>query len=166
MWVFDEAQRKIFLGLPVEAFGGNRATRALAFAQTYALLPDAGQVRRNSEEAEQAFARQLAESPEDAQLHVIRGLALAYLGRREEAIREGERGMELLSISKDAYTAAYNLHQVIRIYVVLGEREKALDRLEQLLRIPYYLSPGWLSIDPNFDRLRGHPRFEKLLHNP
>ena len=96
---------------------------------------------------------------------MIRGLALAYLGRREEAIREGERGMELLPISRDAYTAAYDLHQVVRIYAILGEREKALDRLEELLRIPYYLSSGWISIDPNFARLRGHPRFEKLVHS-
>ena len=163
MWVFNEAQRKMFLGLPAEAFGGNRATRALAFAQTYALVPDAGQVRRNSEEAERVFVRQLADSPEDAQLHVIRGLALAYLGRRDEAIREGEIGMELLPISRDAYTAAYNLHQVVRIYILSGKKEKALDRLEELLHIPYYLSPGWISIDPNFAPLRGHPRFERLL---
>ena len=41
--------------------------------------------------------------------------------------------------------------------------EKALDRLEALMKVPYYLSPGWLRIDPNFDPLRGHPRFEKLV---
>jgi hypothetical protein len=47
--------------------------------------------------------------------------------------------------------------------MILGEREKALDLLEPLLGIPYYLSPGWLAIDPNFASLKGHPRFEKLL---
>jgi hypothetical protein len=38
-----------------------------------------------------------------------------------------------------------------------------LERLERLLAIPYYLSPGWLRVDPTFDPLRKHPRFVKLL---
>jgi hypothetical protein len=43
-----------------------------------------------------------------------------------------------------------------------GDMEKAIDLLEPLLKVPYYLSPGWLKIDPGFDPLRGNPRFEKL----
>jgi len=45
----------------------------------------------------------------------------------------------------------------------LGEPDKALDRLEPLLPIPYYLSPGGLRIDPTFALLRGNPRFERLV---
>src|SRR5688500_17262351 len=44
-----------------------------------------------------------------------------------------------------------------------GESEKAIDRLERLLKIPYLLSPGWLRIDPTLDSLRGNPRFQKLV---
>jgi hypothetical protein len=50
----------------------------------------------------------------------------------------------------------------VRIYLLVGEREKALDRLEPLLKVPYYLSPGWLKIDPTFAPLRGNPCFERL----
>jgi len=163
MWVFDDSQREIFLRLPAEAFGSYEAVQALAFAQTYALVADARQLRRCSEVAETGFARQLAETPDDAQLHVLRGLALAYLGRHDDAVLEGERGLSLLPISRDAYSGAYNQHQLVRIYMILGEREKALDLLEPLLKIPYYLSPGWLAIDPNFAPLKGHQRFEALL---
>jgi len=57
----------------------------------------------------------------------------------------------------------YLQHQLARIYLLVGEPEKALDQLEPLLKIPYYLSPDWLRSDPTFDPLRGNPRFERLL---
>ena len=57
----------------------------------------------------------------------------------------------------------YIQHQLARIYILVGEPERALDQLEPLLTIPYYLSPAWLLIDPTFAPLKGNPRFEKLV---
>ena len=51
----------------------------------------------------------------------------------------------------------------MRIYLLVGEPERALDQLELLLRIPYELSPGWLRIDPTFAPLKGNPRFAQLV---
>ena len=132
-------------------------------AQAYALRGDKEKVREYAEEARRAYVQQVREAPDDAQRHVLLGLALAYLGRKEEAVREGERGAALQTIAKDAYDGPYIQHQLARIYIIVGESEKALDLLEPLLKVPYYLSPGWLQLDPNFDPLRGNPRFEKLV---
>jgi serine/threonine protein kinase/tetratricopeptide (TPR) repeat protein len=162
VWVLDEARQKLLMTLPVEAFGGDPASRAIAFAQAYAFKGDAENQRRYAAEAARALSEQLSQSPGDAQLHVIRGLSLAYAGLRDDAIREGESGVAMMPISREAYIGPYIQHQLARIYIILGEMDKALDELEPLLEIPYYLSPGWLRIDPNFAPLKGHPRFEKL----
>lgn len=60
----------------------------------------------------------------------------------------------------------YYQHLLVRIYLLVGEPEKALDQLQPLLRIPYYLSPGWLRIDPTFAPLKGNSRFERLAAGP
>jgi tetratricopeptide (TPR) repeat protein len=89
-------------------------------------------------------------------------VALAYAGRKAEAIREGQRGIALLPSSAED-NGPYYQHQVARIYILVGEPEKAIDQLERLLKMPYYLSPGWLRVDPGFDPLRKNPRFKRLV---
>jgi eukaryotic-like serine/threonine-protein kinase len=163
VWVLDEEQRELLLRLTPSAFDDDRGVWALCLAQAYALRGDPSSVNTYAEEARKAFEEQLRASPNDAQRHVLLGLALAYLGRKDEAVREGERSVALDPASKDATGGTYNQHQLVRIYMLVGEPEKALDQLEPLLKIPYYLSPGWLKIDPNFDPLRKNPRFQQLV---
>jgi serine/threonine-protein kinase len=162
-WVLDDAQQQLLIRLTPGAFDDNRADWGICLAHTHALRGDRVKARAYADTARMAFEAQLRESPDDATLRVLLGVALAYLGRRVEAVREGERGVALLPIAKDAYHGAYPQHQLARIYILVGEPEKALDQLEPLLRIPSYLSPGWLRIDPTFDPLRGNPRFERLV---
>jgi tetratricopeptide (TPR) repeat protein len=163
VWVLDEEQRELLLRLTPSAFDDVRSAWATCLVQAYALKGDAANVRTYAEETKKASEEELRPAPNDSQRHVFLGLALAYLGRKEEAIREGERGVALLPVSKDARNGPYVQHQLARIYMLVGEPEKALDQLEPLLKIPYYLSPGWLKIDPNFDPLRKNPRFQKLV---
>lgn len=75
-----------------------------------------------------------------------------------------QRGVARAPISRDAFVGPYIQHQLARIYTLVGEPEKALDQLEPLLKMPYYLTTGWLKIDPTFAPLRGNPRVERLVN--
>jgi serine/threonine-protein kinase len=162
VWVLDDAQERLLLGLGPDAFDGDRGNWGIALAQAYALRGDSVHARIYADSARLAFEEQLRDGPDDAQRRVFLGLALAYLGHKAEAVREGERAVALGPITEDAYIGPYLQHQLVRIYILVGEPEKALDRLEPLLDMPYYLSPGWLRIDPNFHSLRTNPRFQRL----
>ncbi|MGH7498323.1 MAG: tetratricopeptide repeat protein, partial [Gemmatimonadales bacterium] len=162
-WLLDEQQQALLLRLTPTAFDGDRGTWGEVMAEVYALRGDGVRSKAYADSAREAFVGQLGAAPQDAQRHVLLGVSLAYGGRKAEAIKEGERGTELLPVTKDGYGGAYNLHQLARIYILTGEQEKALDVLDQLLKRPYFLSPGWLKIDPTFDPLRKNPRFQKLV---
>ena len=162
-WVLDDPQRDLLLRLTPSAFDDDRGHWAWCLAEAYHLRGDAPNVRRYAEQAVNTMKEQVAAAPEDGGRHGDLGVALSLLGRKEEAIREGERCVALEGLAKDKLFGSWNERQLALIYARVGEPEKALDRLEPILRLPSFLSPGWLKIDPAFDPLRGNPRFEKLV---
>jgi serine/threonine-protein kinase len=162
-FVLSDAQRQRLLGLSPRPFNDDRGAWGLSLAQVYRLRGDAAKSRVYADSARLAFEDQLREAPEDGQLRALLGHALALAGRRAEAIQAGEHAVELLPASRDAYFGPYVEHQLVRIYILTGNSEKALDRLGPLLKLPYTLSPAWLKIDPTFDPLRKHPRFPRLV---
>ena len=101
--------------------------------------------------------------PDYAPYHSILGRAYAGLGRKATAIREGERAVELLPVSKSATGGTYRLQALAHIYILVGEYDQAIDQLEYLLSIPSYVSIWRLKLDPLYDPLREHPRFQRLL---
>jgi len=163
VWVLDPGQTEILRRLTPVAFDDNFAAWAIGQAQTRRFSGDSSGARTYADQARQALEEQLRSTPDDPQLRSAHGLMLAYLGRKDEALREGERGVALGGPERDAQNGPYMLHQLVRIEIEIGEHEKAIDHLEQLLKIPYNLTPAWLKIDPNFDPLRKNPRFQKLV---
>jgi serine/threonine-protein kinase len=162
-WLLDDAQQRLLLRLPPSAFDDDRGTWGISLAQTYWLRGDQKRARAYADSSLSAVDAVLKETPDNAQQLAFRGLALAYLGQKAEAIRDGERAVAVLPSTKDGYTGPYLEHQLVRIYLLVGETDKALDHLEPLLKAPYHLSPGWLRIDPAFTGLKGNPRFERMV---
>jgi eukaryotic-like serine/threonine-protein kinase len=162
-WVLDDAQQQLLLRLGPALYDGDRGTWGIVRASTYYLRGDKALARVYADSARLGFEETLKATPDDGQRRVFLGLSLAYLGRKAEAVKEGERAVALWPTARDGYTGPYIQHQLARIYAVAGEPDKAVDQLEALLKIPYFLSPGWLRIDPNFEPLRANPRFQKLV---
>jgi DNA-binding SARP family transcriptional activator/TolB-like protein/Tfp pilus assembly protein PilF len=165
-WVLDSAQQRQVLALPPDAFDGDRAVWGLVRTEIHHLQGDLPRARIYADSARLALVAQSAAAPDDGQRHVLLGLALAYLGRKAEAVREGRRGVELLPLDRDAFLGPYVQLQLVRIYLLTGEPDQALDQLEPLLRMPFYLSPGWLRLDPTFGPVRPTERFRRLIAGP
>jgi TolB-like protein/class 3 adenylate cyclase len=119
--------------------------------------------------ARAALTRALAEYKEeisnldDVFLLSRLGLIDAILGKKEEALSEGRRAIEMLPIVKNATTDGYVKRYVAMICAWAGERELALEHLEVVARIPGGPSYGDLRLNPMWDPLRGDPRFEKIV---
>jgi TolB-like protein/thioredoxin-like negative regulator of GroEL len=164
-WLLDDAQQRLVLRLTPASFDGDRGNWAIVYAQINHYRGNTALSRAYADTARAAFEAQLKGTPNDVQRRVLRALALAYAGRSAEAIREGERWLVGGPAVADGFNGPYYRHLLARIYVLAGEQERALDQLESLLKLPYYLSPGWLSVDPTFDPLRSNPRFERLVRS-
>src|SRR6266550_2938624 len=103
------------------------------------------------------------EQPDYAQGLAALGLIDAGLGRKDDAIQEGRRAIELVPVSKDVLDGADLILNLALIYVWTGEKDLALEQLAEAAQLPSNLNYGWLRLHPDWDLLRGHPRFEKIV---
>jgi tetratricopeptide (TPR) repeat protein len=92
----------------------------------------------------------------------------AGLGRKEDAIREALQAVDLMPIAKDSYWGPGQVTNLALVYAWTGERERALEQLEVVAKIPVGGSEsgatyGDLKFNPCWDDLRGDPRFEKIV---
>jgi tetratricopeptide (TPR) repeat protein len=87
----------------------------------------------------------------------------AGLDRKEEAIREARRAVDLKPIAKDSVTGAELIANLALVYAWTGERDRALEQLEIIAKIPAGPSYGDLKFNPCWDSLRGDKRFDKIV---
>ncbi len=95
----------------------------------------------------------------------VLGLIDAGLGRKEEALREGRRAIELMPVQKDSINGAHMIEYFAIIAAWVGEKDLACDQLASATRLPVFgtTTYGQLKLLPHWDPLRGDPRFEKIV---
>lgn len=137
--------------------------KAEVSALIYGLMANKELERAQYESAVSVLEAKIQEDPNDARFHSALGIAYAGLGRKQDAIREGRRAVELLPVSKDAMRSFYRAKDLAIIYAMVGEFEGAIDQIESLLSMPGELSIPLLKLEPAWAPLRDQPRFKKLV---
>jgi tetratricopeptide (TPR) repeat protein len=150
----------------------NGGTTPKSFFQGCAYLArgDAAGAQKFFENARNSFEAAVKESPKSAQRHGNLGLVDAFMGRKEEAMREARRAVELLPESKDALDGSLLSAYLALVYVRVGEKDLAFPLLERLLKISGPVDSANYSITVNdlkyrwdWDPIRDDPRFQKLI---
>jgi TolB-like protein/Tfp pilus assembly protein PilF/class 3 adenylate cyclase len=116
----------------------------------------------------------LKEQPENYLLIGDLALVNMGLGDKAAALALSERAMAANPIEKDALTGPIPIEVLARVAARMGEPDRAIAALKELLSIPYAglvafnmpLTPALLRLDPMFDPLRNDPRFQKLVASP
>ena len=137
--------REFFVGLVARTFGDKAGAEA-AFTRARVIA-----------------AKKAEEQPEYAAAWSLLGMCDAALGHKSDAIAEGRRACELLPVAKDAMDGPSFLNNLAVIYAWVGEKDLALQALAELARTPGGITFGELKLQPQWDPLRGDPRFEQLV---
>ena len=125
---------------------------------------------KDNEKAREAFTSARAEQEKIVQAQpsygpplCVLGLIDAGLGRKEEALREGQRAVELLPVEKDPINGVAMTKYLAMIAAWVGDKDLACEQIAMAVRPPSRLTYGQLKLLPFWDPLRGDPCFEKIL---
>jgi tetratricopeptide (TPR) repeat protein len=92
------------------------------------------------------------------------GVVDAALGNKEDAVRESQRAIELIPVSKNAIDGARMIQYLAVVYAWTGNKDGAIERLTEVVKLPgSHVSYGNLRLHPLWDPLRGDPRFEAIV---
>ncbi len=162
-WLLDAENFALARRLTPAAFDDDEASWAYAQAWAAWRAGDSTAAREYARKAVLLMEPQVRSSPQVPGIHGAFGVVLVLAGRKDDGIRESLRATELDPVATAPYTGPDNVLNLAQTYIFAGEAEKAIDTLEALLKMPYYLTPAWIAVDPTFDSLRQNPRFQKLV---
>jgi len=131
---------------------------------TARLRGDQAAARAAFANARRELEQSVGSQPNYAQGLCALGVVDAALGNKKDAIREGERAVELMPASKSAVDGAALMRYLAIIYAWTGEKDLAIERLTEAVKLPVAgMSYGQLRLNPLWDPLRGDQRFEAMI---
>jgi TolB-like protein/class 3 adenylate cyclase/Tfp pilus assembly protein PilF len=137
--------------------------REYCVGRTAWLFGDKDLAKRALGSARTIFERTTKEQPDYPQAWAYLGLTDAMLGRCSEAIQEGKRACEIMPYTKDSWVGPAFTIYLAEIYAVCGEKDAALEQLKISAELPVGITYGELKQSPEWESLRGDPRFEKIM---
>ena len=141
----------------------NYSPKSLKIAFSYLLNANIPLCKKYADSAIAELNLKIKESPADDRYYAALGYAYACKGNNNKAIESVQKAIKLKPISLDAWQGFHKELDLIKIYIITGNYDLAMDKIEYLLKIPGDLSVPFLKVDPVFDRLRNLPRFQRIL---
>jgi TolB-like protein/DNA-binding winged helix-turn-helix (wHTH) protein/Tfp pilus assembly protein PilF len=167
---------KILADTPLESFSQVGDAGKTYYQGRLALARgDIESARRYFDVASADAEKRVRDNPDSAQRHSYLGLIYAYMQRKDDAIRETRRAVELEPETQNAFHGAIHSAILALVYALVGEPDKAIPLIERLLSTPgpiecsdypYNITLADLRLRWEWDGLRNNPRFQKILAAP
>jgi tetratricopeptide (TPR) repeat protein len=138
---------------------------ALAVAAAVRAQHDPDKIRKYCLQARQAYDEPLKVASPEAVILSEAGVIDAALGRKEDALAECRRAIELRPVARDALDGPEFVMNLAVAFVWLGENDQAIEQLSSIVNLPHGPSYGELKLNPCWDSLRDDPRFQKILED-
>jgi eukaryotic-like serine/threonine-protein kinase len=158
----DSGLRAALTRVTAATFAGDPARYHLLKAEAAWFSGDRPARLAHAASARRLFETALTTLPDDPRRLSHLGVVYSFLGRHADAVRTGRRAVDMLPVTLDAHAGPFLVTSLARSYMLAGQPDSAVALLEPLLRVPSWISPAELRVDPTWTPLHTNPRFREL----
>lgn len=134
-------------------------------ALIYYLSNNAQLCKTYADSAIKELYEEIKRNPYDERIYATLGKSYALAGNPDEAVSFGQKAVNLKSIKLDVLKSVSKEQDLMEIYIITGNFDRALNMIERLLSIPSYLHISDIKLNPLYDPLRNIPRFQEIIAN-